>query len=194
MPDYKRYKYLEKLIINEKLKNIIEIGVYRCKSSINMIKAALVNNAPENINYYGFDLFDNCPSHEFSKSHSAYSIKKAYSLLNPYKCNIKLIKGDTNKTIPEFIEGFNDEVDLIFLDGGHSSETIRNDWENIYKIMNNNTICIFDDYYKSKNTNQPGCNFIIDNLDRELFSVEILPECDCFEDKDIYFVKVQKKS
>jgi hypothetical protein len=190
--NFKRYKYLENIIEERKIKNIIEVGVYRCKSSINMLKSALINSNSKDINYFGFDLFDSCPSHEFSKSRSAYDINKCYSILNKFNCNIKLIKGDTNITLPNFVKNIENEIELIFIDGGHSFKTIKNDWENLKTIMTKNTICIFDDYYKNTETVEPGCNYIIDSLDRTEYSVEFLPDYDSFETKDIYFVKVQK--
>ena len=39
-----------------------------------------------------------------------------------------------------------DEIDYVFLDGGHKYETVRNDLENLTQIVNNNGIILCDDY------------------------------------------------
>ncbi len=37
-------------------------------------------------------------------------------------------------------------LDFVYIDGGHSYETVNSDWENVQKIMHPKTIVVFDDY------------------------------------------------
>ena len=54
-----RYGYMPKVASMHKCKNILEIGVWSSGTAGNMIKASIeANNYEENINYYGFDLFE----------------------------------------------------------------------------------------------------------------------------------------
>ena len=62
---------------------------------------------------------------------------------------IHLLKGDTKKTLPKFIRQ-KKKVDFIFIDGGHSVNTIKSDWNAIKKIISKRSLVIFDDYYEIK--------------------------------------------
>ena len=39
-----------------------------------------------------------------------------------------------------------DEIDYVFLDGGHKYETVKNDLENLTQVIHNNGIILCDDY------------------------------------------------
>ena len=56
-PGYKRYAQLLLLVLLKKPKSILEIGVYTGKRSKEMLMAA--NVFSNNIEFYGFDLFEN---------------------------------------------------------------------------------------------------------------------------------------
>ena len=77
---------------------------------------------------------------------------------------IKLIKGNTLMTLPNFPK--KNKIDFIFIDGGHSVKTIRNDWNQSKKLMHKNTVVVFDDFYSGdKNLIKKfGCNKIIESL------------------------------
>ena len=53
-------------------------------------------------------------------------------LLKKYNNNIKLIAGDTNSILKEIDLK---DIDFVFLDGGHSYQTVYNDLINLYKHM-----------------------------------------------------------
>ena len=55
---YSRYRHLFKKILDCKPVSILEIGVYRGKRSVEMIKLANEINNNKTL-YYGFDLFEN---------------------------------------------------------------------------------------------------------------------------------------
>ena len=75
-----------------------------------------------------------------------------------------------------------DGVDLIFVDGGHSEETIASDWYNVKQILTPDTVVIFDDYYIDAGDVMDGfgCNALIDSLDRMRYDVEFLEPVDSF--------------
>ena len=70
-----------------------------------------------------------------------------YDNLKNENIYIKLIKGDTKQSLKQFKIK---KIDFVFIDGGHSIETIKNDWLNIQKLINKKSVVIFDDYYENK--------------------------------------------
>ena len=169
--EYKRYAQLLLIVFFTKPKSILEIGVYKGKRSKELIEVARIFN--DKINYFGFDLFDlfnkKIDIKELSKLPNAENdIKKKLSKL----ANVKLFKGFTYKTLPTF----NKKIDLIFIDGGHSTKTIANDWHYVKKMIHKNTNVIFDDYYScnKKITKKFGCNNIISKLSN-FYQINILP-------------------
>lgn len=70
-------------------------------------------------------------------------------------------------------------VDFVFIDGGHSLETIMKDWMVVQSIMDEKTVVIFDDYYP--NTNLIGARNIIEFIVKKgEFNVEYLEPIDQF--------------
>ena len=59
------------------------------------------------------------------------SIESVSKLLKKYSSNIKLIAGDTNKVLKEINL---QNIDFVFLDGGHSYQTVINDLTIYMKI------------------------------------------------------------
>ncbi len=157
--------FINQLILH-KPKNFLEIGVF-C--------GVTARNVCENLNiihdgkfkYTGIDLFgedqsiiDEIEPNYIKKQHFNNPLKKLYynfilkenlnslesvsKFLRKYKKNITLIKGNSNKILKEY--KFQD-VDFIFLDGGHSYETVVNDLSNLYSNLKaKNCIILCDDY------------------------------------------------
>jgi ribosomal protein L14E/L6E/L27E len=184
---YSRYKYLFLEIYKSQPTSLIEIGVYKGIRSLEMIK--LLKNFKKKLFFYGFDLFEDITSKKIKMELSKRSIpvnqikKNLSDNLKNENIHIKLIKGDTKKSLKRF--KIKKKIDFVFIDGGHSIETIRNDWLNIQKLINKKSIVIFDDYYEDKKISKKfGCKKIIDNLDKK-FEARIFPSTD--------FVKVKSK-
>jgi predicted O-methyltransferase YrrM len=173
---YRRYANIIITILLNKPKIILEIGVYKGKRSLEMIEAAkLFNNK---IFYFGFDLFEdffkkkNILKVEFSKEPKNFNfIKEKIGAI----ANVFLYKGYTKNTLPLFIKK-KVKPDLIFIDGGHSIETISNDWSFVKKMMKKTTVVIFDDYYSNSKSiiKKFGCNKIIHNLEKK-YTWRLLP-------------------
>ncbi len=196
LPFPRRYKHLFKTVDRYKARRILEIGVWDGTHALKMIETAKRHWPLGDIEYYGFDLFEefdeNIPEEELL-SKIPPSIKEIKEKLKSTGANIKLFKGNTLETLPEAVRIL-PKMDFIFIDGGHSVKTVRNDWEYSRQLMHEQTVVIFDDYLNIENS---GCNKIVDSIDQEQFSVEILKPTDKFKRDPgvlcINFVKVTKK-
>ena len=87
-----------------------------------------------------------------------------------------MIKGNTLETLPKFPK--KKKIDFIFIDGGHSIKTIKNDWNQTKKLMHKNTVVVFDDFYSGdKNLIKKfGCNEIIKSLSNNYFVEYLRPK------------------
>lgn len=192
---YKRYSNLLKIILRAKPKKILEIGVYKGLRSLEMIKAAKSFNS--SVVFFGFDMFEkffekkNILTAELSKKPK--SMRYINDLLREH-AYVKLIKGNTLNTLPKFSK--KNKFDFIFIDGGHSIKTIKNDWNYCKKLMHKNSVVVFDDYYLGDNKliKKFGCNRIIENLNNN-YSVEYLEPRDYIPHLNVHvqLVKINLK-
>ncbi len=168
----KRYIYLLLLILRFRPTSILEIGVYTGKRSKDMILTSRIFN--NKIFYYGFDLFEDFYKKEgiLEKELSKKPLTKKIINDNLKKlANVKLFKGYTSKTLEKFSKK-NIKIDFIFIDGGHSIKTIKNDWFWVSKFLHKKSIVVFDDFYQTSNTNiinKFGCNLVIKKLTRDYY-------------------------
>ena len=169
--DTKRYSIILSTIFYYRPKSIIEIGVYRGVRAKEMIQAAQIFN--KNIEYFGFDLFEmiNKKIQRQELSKIPYSKKDIKNNLSKY-AKVRLFKGYTSKTLDKLK---NKKVDLIFIDGGHRLDTIKNDWNKSIKFQKKNTIIIFDDYYldNKKIIRNFGCNLVVNKIDEKKYSKKL---------------------
>lgn len=184
----RRYRNLLMEIRRQHCRTILEIGVYRAIRSVEMIETALLAHPPEEIEYFGFDLFEDLSEElcvkEFSKKPSP--MVESERLLRATGVRIHLFKGFSQETLPRFVgsqRAHGPEIDLVFIDGGHAIETIASDWDNASKLMSSRTVVLFDDYYVNTDpeVREVGCRRIVDALDRSRFDVRILEPEDAFE-------------
>jgi predicted O-methyltransferase YrrM len=178
-----RYRNLFLTIQRTKAKRIMEIGTWSADRAIQMIKESRKYNSIEEIEYYGFDLFEEMNDETFKSEISKRPPLEAdvYKKLTQTGAKISLYKGDTMKTLAEAVTAL-PKMDFIYIDGGHSHETIANDWKYSEMLMHENTIVIFDDYWL--NREDGGCKKIIDSLDRQKYKVELSKQLDTFDNKD----------
>lgn len=126
-----KIKNIQKICRNKK--KICEIGVNAGHSLLLML------NENPHAEYF---LFDN-NYHGYTEICLNY-IKSAYP-----KTKINIIFGNSQITLPKFLIKNPEEInsfDFIHIDGGHDNQTVLSDFMNTIKMINENGICIFDDY------------------------------------------------
>lgn len=179
----RRYSNLLINILIERPKSILEVGVYNGNRALEMIQAARVFY--DEINYYGFDLFEDFQKKILKKEYSKTPIsrKKISHKLSNYG-TIKLYKGLTNITLRKFLKK-KIFIDFIFIDGGHAIKTIENDWKYCSKLMRKHSLVIFDDYYLgNKNLiSKFGSNKTYKNININSYHKALLPFVDEFDKK-----------
>ena len=154
------------IVSEHKPKNFLEIGVFCGVTARNICRLlADINN--HKFNYTGVDLFGDITSEDekvpnylkkqkFSnplknfiynfilreKLNSFQSVKK---FLNKYSTNVTLIQGNSNLILKKLDLK---NIDFIFLDGGHSFDTVYRDLELIYSgvKLNSGAVILCDDY------------------------------------------------
>lgn len=152
-------------IRREKPRRIMEVGVCNAVNANIMIETANESH-PSQVEYYGFDLFDESLHY---KEPLGFPLSKVRKRLEKTDAKIFLVRGDTRKTLPEIV-GHLPKMDLILIDGGHSYEVCKSDWENCKRLMHPKTACFFHDYDYSP---FPGVKRVVDEIG-DGFSVEII--------------------
>lgn len=155
-----RYNFIHDAVRRKQPKAIAEIGTWSGQRAL-----AMLNLSPKS-KYYGFDLFEDATKEvdalEFNKK-AHYRMQDVYERLTGF--DVVLTKGNTRETL----KTFNEPVDFVWLDGGHSVETIRSDWENIKRCLTPDAWVFFDDYFSGGiDTSRIGCNEIVKDLKHEL--------------------------
>ena len=160
--------YLERVFFH-KPKNFLEIGVFCGVTARNTCDFLNEING-SNFSYVGIDLFGGVKNtsideiepkfllnQEFSNPlkniyynlilrENLNSIESVQKLLKKYNNNAKLIAGDTNSVLKEMDLN---NIDFVFLDGGHSYQTVYNDLTNLYAHMKDKQkVILCDDYGK----------------------------------------------
>jgi predicted O-methyltransferase YrrM len=156
-----RYSNLVKQVNLCKPKTIVEVGTWNGVNASKMIQAAQSHNS--GITYYGFDIFESIDEQTRLKEHHTKRIMTETNVRNTLKttgATVKLHIGYTDHTLPKFEPDL--PLDFIYIDGGHSLETIDNDWTHLEKHMHAGTVVLFDDYYEDDNT--AGCFLLMNNL------------------------------
>lgn len=145
------------LIDQFKPQSIIEIGVWNGANAIRMIRQAQKHH--DDITYTGYDLFEDATAETDAKEFNV----KGHNHIRAVAAEIKaatgitpiLIKGDTNETLKDSI------ADFVFLDGGHSVETIEHD----YSMVKDSPVVVLDDFYigfgNVPDTTKYGCNQLV---------------------------------
>ena len=151
-------------IENYQPKVFLEVGVFQGVTSRNVCELLnKINNG--NFLFHGIDIFENSNNEidnkEMTVKHNKisnpfkhllfnvilkknlFSIESIYKFLSKFKNNVKLYKGLSGTELPKIDLS---KVDMIFLDGGHSYETVSEDLSLILKGIKKGKIIICDDY------------------------------------------------
>ena len=154
------------LVEEYKPKNVLEIGVF-CGVTSRNICELLKTNFGSDFRYYGLDLFGSTKTssvdeiepkflenqkfsnplktiyYNFIKKENLNSKISVQNFLKKFSQNIELIKGDTRVTLEKVPLS---EIDFVFLDGGHSYDTVLSDLQKLYENMKNNSKIVCDDF------------------------------------------------
>lgn len=167
-----RYDQLLHAIDLFKPKTIAEVGTWDGQNAIRMIKQAQKHRPKEKIVYVGYDLFEDATQETDSlelnvKKHNSVIDIEAVIKKECPNAEIQLIKGNTREVLTPIC------ADLCYIDGGHSVETIKHD----YEMCKYSNVVIFDDFYikdnegKCPDTELYGCN----NVVKKISGAMILP-------------------
>ena len=154
------------LVEEYKPKNVLEIGVF-CGVTSRNICELLKTNFGSDFRYYGLDLFGSTKTssvdevepkflenqkfsnplktiyYNFIKKENLNSKISVQNFLKKFSQNIELIEGDTRVTLEKVPLS---EIDFVFLDGGHSYDTVLSDIQKLYDNMKNNSKIVCDDF------------------------------------------------
>ena len=154
------------LVEEYKPKNVLEIGVF-CGVTSRNICELLKTNFGSDFRYYGLDLFGSSKTssvdeiepkflenqkfsnplktiyYNFIKKENLNSKISVQNFLKKFSQNIELIEGDTRVTLEKVPLS---EIDFVFLDGGHSYDTVLSDLQKLYDKMKNNSKIVCDDF------------------------------------------------
>ena len=196
---YKKYwrktslkqKNIGNLFLNEvilsKPKKFLEIGIFQGVTARNICEL-LYKIHDNNFKYIGVDKFDLdektnnelIPSNNFKNplkqfyyqyiiKENPYSLKSVKNLLKKFDKNIDIFKGDSKVVLPKIDLS---DINYVFLDGGHSYDTVINDLINCNVVVENNGVILCDDYDLSY---APGVKKAIDEfVAKEQYDIKIL--------------------
>ena len=176
-----------KEIYSKKPKFFLEVGVFHGVTARNVCEV-LYSIHQMDFKYIGVDLFGETSENEseiipntsfsnplktiyfkYIKRQNPYSIEAVENLLKKFKNNIQLIKGNSNNVLKTIDMN---EIDFVFLDGGHNYSTVKNDLLCSEKVLKNEGTILCDDYDLSY---APGVKQAIDEfINNTNYKIEIL--------------------
>ena len=154
------------LVEEYKPKNVLEIGVF-CGVTSRNICELLKTNFGSDFRYYGLDLFGSTKTssvdeiepkflenqkfsnplktiyYNFIKKENLNSKISVQNFLKKFSQNIEIIEGDTRVTLEKVPLS---DIDFVFLDGGHSYDTVLSYLQKLYDNMKNNSRIVCDDF------------------------------------------------
>ena len=151
---YGSHDYLNEFIRENHCRRIMEVGVYNGENAVSMVKAAIKNRSPSEVEYYGFDFF------------SSHSTERIGRKLDETGCRYILFEGNTIDTVPEAAKT-QQAMDIIFIDGGKSFSEAWSDWEGSSLLMHKGTGVFVH------NVDFSGVGKMVDSIPEDRYEVEI---------------------
>lgn len=165
-----RYKVLFNYLKSTNCKSILEIGVWKGNT------AALILHSSKNKNiiYHGIDVFEGTTGEliENEVSLVADSKNTIEKKLKKISKNVSLHKGYSTDVFPS-LQNQSVTFDCIWIDGGHSYETVKFDFDNYSKLLSKGGIIFIDDY--TSDSHLPDVKSFVDKelLNNPKYIVEI---------------------
>ena len=180
----RRYVNLFRTIYAERCLRLVEIGTWNGVHAEQMIRVAAARADVGRIRYTGFDLFEQLTDEQFRSEFSKRppSESEVLQRLQATGAIIRLVPGNTRVTLPESRELLGD-ADFVFIDGGHSIETIRSDLAAVLNAVRPGTPVILDDYYVDPGPELEGlgCQSVLAGLSPSRYEVTLLDPVDVIE-------------
>lgn len=171
-----RYRQIEVILGIEKPEVILEVGTWNGERAIRMCKASGAKA------YLGFDLFETASEETDAvemnvKPH--HTQDDVYKKLEAAGIDSILFRGNTRKTLPGVLEAFGEnQADFAFIDGGHSVETIRSDWEWVRRLVKPGKTIVFDDFYSEMPSGFDYAKFGANLVVEEIPGFKVMPSTD----------------
>jgi hypothetical protein len=132
---------LESLVYLNQAQVIVEVGVAEAKSTDWLCRGAKLRGGK----VYGYDLWD---THGLNNQFEHWSTKEKCEtyLQSKGHTNFELTK--INSRTPEFaelIKSKHPSIDLAYIDGCHSYDGIKNDFDVIYPLLSESGVIVFHD-------------------------------------------------
>jgi len=194
-----RKNYLLKYVKSHQVNRILEIGVFNGNFAERLLSAVTRKSPESEIQYLGIDLFAEGLTHEKYLSEvslipdSFFSVQQRLSKFENVK--IELIQGDSVTVLPKILD--REKFDLIHIDGGHSYNTVLQDWLNVTNLIDEKSVVFFDDYVNSRGVTKGsfGVNRVVDSIDSKIFDKKLSVNRDFFwKDYGLLVLRVAKLS
>lgn len=163
--------------------HFLEVGAYDGNRALRLLRYWHELDPRHTSYYFGFDLWEDLTPErskaEKSKTKLPPSQDAVWRKFRDAGRACALWGGDTRVTLPRQVEaGGLPTMDLIYIDGGHSLETVASDWAAASKLAAPGTIVLFDDYYD--NCDEFGCGPLVRGLGAP-WRVELLEPLDAIK-------------
>lgn len=155
-----RFNILLDYIRSTHVSNFLEIGVFKGDTSANLIR----HSKNPKISYTGIDLFEDMTPEILKKEQALQP--DSYNAVNKKlkatrKTEVNLYKGYSKDILPLLLKN-NVRYDLIFIDGGHSYDTLKTDFKYSLKLLKNGGRMFIDDYAEEES--MKGVKIFVDEL------------------------------
>ena len=195
-----RYEILYRHLRRHPARNILEIGVYRGIRSREFVRASLTKLPPAEVHFYGIDLFEQYSvtqrgaiEDEFAELKPPLSQAEIHRLLADLlpSENIHLYAGRSGEVFAN--QGSElPPMDFVFIDGGHSLATIREDFEHCARLLARGGSIFIDDVWLSR---AAGGRRLFQSLSPRQWEKRLYPIPDFFKDTVgfIWLARVRRK-
>ena len=132
---------LESLVYLNQAKVIVEVGVAEAKSTDWLCRGAKLRGGV----VYGYDLWD---THGLNNQFEHWSSKEKCEEYLRGKGHVNFELTKINSRTPEFaelIKSKHPSIDLAYIDGCHSYDGIKNDFDVIYPLLSESGVIVFHD-------------------------------------------------
>lgn len=177
----KRYDQLLSYIAQKPSLSVLEIGVARADNLLRMMAFADYHGGAPN--YVGVDLFGSVDDTIFQREIRTPN-KRPMTRAETMDL-VREMLGEEIAVRVTLLEGFSGDIlrelaraelkfDLIFIDGGHSYEVARDDWEQSQHLLAEDGVIVFDDYPNY------GVGRVVREIDPTRWQVRVLEKTDRF--------------